>query len=64
MIDLAELFDKDPTALTAEERKEMITAYRQQRAQFNLGGKVGPAKAKAEKKKAPTNIDVTELRFD
>lgn len=68
MVDLVEIFDKDPTTLTKEDRAIMITAYRQQRAQFVLGGKPGAAKPKAEKEpkvpKGTVNIDIDSLTFD
>lgn len=39
MSDIAELFSRDPLKLTKEDIGEIISYYRQKRAQFNLGDK-------------------------
>jgi hypothetical protein len=50
MSDIARLFAEDPLNLTTTDLDELITHYRQARAQFNLGVKPAPrAKAKTEK---------------
>jgi hypothetical protein len=61
MSDIAELFQRDPTSLTKENIDEIISFYRQARANFNLGDKqAGSAKRLAPGPKVD-KIDLGDL---
>lgn len=52
MSDLAALFDKDPLQLTAEDKTEIIRAYREAQHKFNLGLTSAGATKKIKEPKA------------
>lgn len=57
--DLAELFHKDPEALTEQDTDMLVTALREKREKFVAK----EAKPKATKAKAPVAIDTGELKL-
>jgi hypothetical protein len=58
MSDIADLFAKDPLALTREDLSLIIARYREARTQFNLGAKqAGSTKKIKEAKPKITNLD-------
>lgn len=61
MSDLQRIFDTDPLDLTSADLTAVVTAYRQQRAQFNLGVKVTKPKAAKADKEAVNQIDLDDL---
>lgn len=61
MSDLQRIFDTDPLNLTAADITAVVTAYRQQRAQFNLGIKTPKAKPIKGEKESVNQIDLDDL---
>lgn len=56
MSDLTELFSRDPLKLTKADVSAIVTAYREKRKQFNLGGTLaGKAKPAVPKSMALAN---------
>lgn len=66
MSDIAALFAKDPLQLTKENIGEIVSYYRERRAQFNLGDKTAgnTKKMKAEAGPKITKLDLTDLLSD
>ena len=59
MSDIAELFARDPLELSKQDLGEIVTYYRQKRAQFNLGDKTAGStkKMKADTPKIKMSAD-------
>lgn len=62
LIEVTDLFEKDPDLLNRDERARIIAFYRDQRATFLAMEEVGgPKKAKAAAKKAAAQGEVNPL---
>ena len=62
MTTLSELFARDPNNCTRDDIKEIIKAYRERRAQFNLGnlsaGKVKEPTSKMKELSKEVNVEL------
>lgn len=61
MSDIAELFARDPLGLSKQEIGEIVTYYRQKRAQFNLGDKTAGSTKKMKEEKPKIKASAEEL---
>ena len=61
MTDISALFQRDPLNLTKEEIDEIISFYRQARANFNLGDKQAGSAKRLEPGPKIEKIDIGEL---